>query len=110
MKTSKKKIVLVVAALTGTIFLLAYFSLDEVIDYSRDVKPILNKNCIHCHGGVKAKGGFSVLFREDALAKLESGKYAIVPGKPGESEMIRRINESNPEDRMPYNHEPLSDK
>ncbi|MGZ5135259.1 MAG: DUF1549 domain-containing protein, partial [Flavitalea sp.] len=108
MKTFNKKILLVVAALIGSIFLLAYFSFEDSIDYSSDVKPILNKNCIHCHGGVKAKGGFSVLFREDALAKLESGNYAIVPGKPGESEMIRRINLSNPEDRMPYNHEPLS--
>jgi hypothetical protein len=110
MKTFNKKILSVIAALTASIFLLAYFSFEDEINYSSDVKPILNKNCIHCHGGVKAKGGFSVLFREDALAKLESGKYAIVPGEPGESEMIRRIKESNPEERMPYNHEPLSKK
>ena len=81
---------------------------DRKIDFSAEVKPILNKNCIVCHGGVKAKGDFSLLFREDALAKTKSGKYAIVPGNPGKSEMIRRLTLSDPEERMPYQHQPLS--
>lgn len=78
------------------------------VDFSADVKPILNKKCISCHGGVKAKAGFSVLFREDALAKTESGKPAIIPGDPEGSEMIRRITINDPEERMPYKHEALS--
>lgn len=78
------------------------------IDFSTQVKPILNSKCISCHGGVKAKSGFSVLFREEALAKTESGKPAIIPGDAGSSEMIRRITHSDPEERMPYKHEPLS--
>jgi hypothetical protein len=80
----------------------------EKIDFSTQVKPILNKRCISCHGGVKQNGGFSVLFREEALDSTESGKYAIVPGKPQHSEMIRRINLSDPEQRMPYKEEPLT--
>src|SRR5204863_1371960 len=72
------------------------------------VKPILNKKCIACHGGVKAKAGFSVLFREDALGITESGKPAIIPGDPDGSELIRRITNHDPEERMPYKHEPLS--
>ncbi|GEO09576.1 hypothetical protein SAE01_20720 [Segetibacter aerophilus] len=48
------------------------------------------------------------MFREEALAKTESGKFGIVPGDPGKSEMIRRINLKNPEERMPYKHDPLS--
>lgn len=81
---------------------------NEKIDFSTQVKPILNKRCISCHGGVKQNGGFSVLFPEEALDTTESGKYAIVPGDPGHSEMIRRINESDPEQRMPYKEEPLT--
>lgn len=77
------------------------------IDYSTQVKPILNKNCITCHGGVKQQGGFSVLFREDALGKTESGKPAIIPGDPANSEFIRRLTLDDPEERMPYKHEPL---
>src|SRR5688500_10249770 len=81
---------------------------EEKIDFSSQVKPILNKRCISCHGGVKQNGGFSVLFREEALDTIESGKLAIVPGKPEQSEMIRRLSLKDPEQRMPDKEEPLS--
>ena len=80
----------------------------EKIDYNTQVKPIINKKCIACHGGVRAKAGFSLLFREEALAPTKSGKPAIIPGDPGNSELIRRITHTDPEERMPYKHEPLS--
>ncbi|MDB5211576.1 MAG: hypothetical protein JWQ30_2403, partial [Sediminibacterium sp.] len=38
------------------------------VDYNTEIKPIFNKKCITCHGGVKRQSGFSVLFRSDALA------------------------------------------
>ncbi len=78
------------------------------VDFSADVKPIINKKCISCHGGVKKQGGFSLLFREEALDTTESGKPAIIPGHPEKSEMIRRLTLDDPEERMPYDHEPLS--
>ena len=78
------------------------------IDYSLDVKPILNRKCIACHGGVKKQGGFSLLFEEEAFAKLKSGKYGIVPGHPESSEMIRRLELHDPEERMPYKANPLT--
>lgn len=109
MKILNKKKIITVASLVSLAFLLGHFTTSEKeVDYSLDVKPILNKKCISCHGGVKAKAGFSVLFREDALAKTESGKPAIVPGDADASEMIRRITVNDPEERMPYKHEPLS--
>ncbi|MDR0792128.1 MAG: DUF1553 domain-containing protein [Chitinophagaceae bacterium] len=87
---------------------LAFGARKQAIDFSAQVKPILNKKCITCHGGVRSKGGFSVLFRSDALAKTESGKFAIIPGDPDHSEMIKRLTSKDPEERMPYKHEPLS--
>lgn len=90
------------------IYFLAFRS--EPVDYNTQIKPIINKKCISCHGGVKAKGGFSLLFREEALAATKSGKPAIIPGEPNESEFMRRITINDPEDRMPYKHEPLSDE
>jgi hypothetical protein len=80
----------------------------ERIDFSTQVKPIINKHCISCHGGVKRNGDFSLLFREDALDTVESGKYAIIPGHPEDSEMIRRLTLTDPEERMPYKEDPLS--
>ncbi|MBL0110787.1 MAG: DUF1553 domain-containing protein [Saprospiraceae bacterium] len=79
----------------------------DPINYSTQVKPIINNKCIACHGGVKKQGGLSFLFEEEAKAKLKSGKYAIVPGKPHQSEMIRRLGLEDPEMRMPYNHSAL---
>jgi hypothetical protein len=78
------------------------------VDFNTDVKPIINRHCISCHGGVRAKGGFSLLFQDEALAKTESGKPAIIPGDPDHSEMIRRLTSKDPEERMPYKHEPLT--
>lgn len=81
---------------------------EKQIDFSTQVKPILNKHCISCHGGVKRNANFSVLFRKEALDTTESGKRAIIPGDPEHSEMIRRITSTDPEVRMPYKEEPLS--
>lgn len=103
-----KKILLVIGLLIAAFISYRVFIPEEKVDFSADVKPILNKKCISCHGGVKAKGGFSVLFREDAMDTTESGKPAIIPGDPDGSEMIRRITHKDPEERMPYKHEPLS--
>src|SRR5213075_2974099 len=103
----KRFLVLFTLILVGG--LIYYFSSStEKIDYNTQVKPIFNKKCITCHGGVRAKSNFSLLFREDALKPAKSGKYPIVPGYPGKSEMIRRITESNEDERMPYKHDPLT--
>nr|WP_295872464.1 DUF1553 domain-containing protein [uncultured Chitinophaga sp.] len=77
-------------------------------DFSAEVKPILNKHCISCHGGVKQSGGFSVLFREEALGNTKSGKPAIIPGHPEKSEFIRRLTCKDPKERMPQKGEPLT--
>ena len=79
----------------------------QTIDFSTQVKPILNKNCIACHGGVKKQGGFSVLFREEALGNTKSGKPAIIAGDPEHSDFIARLTHKDPEERMPYQAEPL---
>jgi len=81
---------------------------EKEIDFSAQVKPILNKHCISCHGGVKRNSNFSVLFRHEALDTAESGKVGIIPGDPEHSELMRRITSTDPEVRMPYKEEPLA--
>jgi len=105
-----KKLVVVLCCLLLTASVFIFSTSRKTIDYNTQVKPILNKKCITCHGGVKRKSGFSLLFRSEALAKSESGKFAIIPGDPDHSEMIRRINLKDPEDRMPYKHPPLNEE
>ena len=61
---------------------------DDAILYNRDIRPILTDMCFPCHGPDSAarKGDYRLDRREDAI-----GKKVIVPGKPDESEMMRRI-------------------
>jgi hypothetical protein len=75
---------------------------DGEVHFSRDIRPILNQNCMPCHGGVRQKNGVSFLFREEALSRGKSGKRTIVPGKPDDSELIARVTSSDAEARMPY--------
>lgn len=80
----------------------------DQVSFSRDIRPILNQNCVLCHGGVRQKNGVSFIFREDALGVGKSGRPTIVPGKPDASELIARVTSTDPEGRMPYHAPPLS--
>ena len=73
----------------------------QAISYSKQIKPILNKKCLRCHGGIRKQGGFSLLFPDEAFAKTESDVFAIIPGNSRDSEMIKRIKSDDPELRMP---------
>ena len=73
----------------------------DKVDFSREVRPILNANCLPCHGGVKKSSGVSFLFREEALATGDSGKPTVVPGDPEASEMLTRILSDDPDEVMP---------
>src|SRR5215813_13215814 len=72
------------------------------VDFSRDIRPIFNQNCVACHGGVRQKNGVSFIFREDALGKGKSGRRTIVPGDPDASELISRVTSKDSDARMPY--------
>ncbi|MEQ9285257.1 MAG: DUF1553 domain-containing protein [Cyclobacteriaceae bacterium] len=91
----------------GTLFVFSMSCREQKVDFNTQVRPILNKNCISCHGGVKQSGGFGLIFRENALGETKNGKMGIVPGHPEKSEMIARINHDNPEMRMPLERDPL---
>ena len=80
----------------------------KTVDFSTQIKPILNKHCITCHGGVKKSGDFSLLFEDEAFAATESGTPAIVPGNSAKSAFIQRLHEQDPELRMPYQKPRLS--
>jgi len=73
-------------------------AVDAPLEYNRDIRPILTDTCFACHGPDSAarKGDYRLDRREDAIAKK-----IIVPGKPDESEALRRILSTDPEEVMP---------
>ncbi len=83
------------------IALTALPAMGESVQFNRDIRPILTKECTACHGGVKAAGGISFIFRDMALGEADSGNRAIVPGKPDQSEVMKRIRSKDPDEVMP---------
>src|SRR5260221_8330596 len=75
---------------------------DEV-RFNRDLRPILSNTCFYCHGPdeKKREAKLRLDIREEALKKAESGEIPIVPGKPDESEVIRRIFSTDKDELMP---------
>ena len=109
---NKFKIFFSLTSLKALFALLIMISCQEKkkIDFSSQIKPILNNKCISCHGGVKKNAGLSFLFREEALALTQSGKPAIIPGSARKSELIKRLHETDLEERMPYRKPKLSNE
>jgi hypothetical protein len=83
--------------------LLAADGSKEPVGFNRDIRPIMSDTCFHCHGfdPKSRKGGLRLDIREDALKAGKSGELAIVPGKPEQSEIIKRIFSTDAEDVMP---------
>ena len=68
------------------------------VDFNRDVRPIFNKHCTACHGGVKQAGDVSFTYRDRVLPP---DGWIVEPGDPDASVMIERVVSNDPEDRMP---------
>ena len=71
------------------------------MSFNRDVRPILTKNCIGCHGGVKQLSGLSFIYRDRAVNPCESGLTPILPGRPADSYLLERVSNPDPDSRMP---------
>ena len=75
----------------------------HTVDFNDQVRPILSRHCFKCHGpddkGRKAKLRLDI--EEAAKKPASSGERPIVPGKPDDSELVRRIFAEDAEERMP---------
>lgn len=69
----------------------------QQIDFARQIRPILNRHCIACHGPDESHRAASL--RLDNFADATS--WAIVPGELEESEVYQRIHETDPHYQMP---------
>ncbi len=70
------------------------------IDFAKEIKPIIEKSCINCHGHGRDKGGFRFDTRETALKGGDDG-VVIVPGKSADSSLIALVAAVDPDSVMP---------
>ncbi len=73
-----------------------------------DVAPVLVSRCVSCHNGAKARGDYKLNTFDNLLQPGASGAAALVPGKPDESELYKRLVSTEPKERMPPGDDALS--
>lgn len=94
--------VVLLGALFGSVHAADERPLPAIIEFNRDIRPILSDNCFFCHGPDRNKREADL--RLDTLAGLhgkEGAPGTVVPGKPDASELFRRVTSTDPELRMP---------
>ena len=102
--------------LIGVVFVIGWPAAGrtEPIDFNRDIRPIISDKCFSCHGFDEhaRQADLRLDILSGATADL-GGHSAIAPGKPAESELIRRITSPDPDSIMPpadSNKKRLTDK
>src|SRR5262245_65908463 len=80
---------------------------DRPVDYARDIKPVLQARCFACHGALKQNAKLR-LDSGDLIRKGGSSGPAVIPGKPADSPLIRRVTHPDEESRMPPEGQPLT--
>ncbi len=77
-------------------FVLSYQSVDAQENLAQQVSAIFQQNCLNCHG---EHGAFTEEIIIEHTALIETG--AVVPGRPIESELYKRLLANDPAKRMP---------
>ena len=78
------------------------------VDFETEIKPILSKRCLECHGPEKQKSSFRVDGRQALLAGGDSGKPAVVAGDPAKSHLMLVLRTNDPDISMPPKGDRLS--
>ena len=77
------------------------------VDFEKQIKPILEENCLECHSADKRKGGLSLAAYADVLDGGRSGAV-VQPGHAARSLLLARV-QGDVGDQMPLKETPLTD-
>jgi hypothetical protein len=77
---------------------------ERPLRFDRDIRPLLSENCYACHGPGQQEAGLRLDSAEEATRELDSGSRAIVAGEVAASELIARIDATDPDVVMPPPH------
>jgi Protein of unknown function (DUF1553)/Protein of unknown function (DUF1549)/Planctomycete cytochrome C len=80
-------------------------TLPDVVSYNFQIRPVLSDKCFKCHGpdANKREAGLRLDIADSAYAPLKEtkGAFAIVPGKPEQSELYKRVASEDTSFMMP---------
>lgn len=82
---------------------------DSPVQFSRDIKPIIDASCVKCHARGRSMGGLNMETR-DALLKGGKSGPAIVPGDSKKSLVIELVSSEDPDRLMPRRGKKLSNQ
>ena len=80
----------------------------EPVDYLKQIKPLLARHCVECHGSKKQESGLRLDTAARAIKGGTSGP-AILPGRSDDSLLIQAVVGSDLVDRMPLKGKPLEE-
>jgi hypothetical protein len=88
-------------SLSLLLFSLSVLSAED-LRFNRDIRPILSENCFFCHGqDPKHREADLRLDQRSEAIKDNDGVFAIVPGHPEKSEILKRLLSHDADDQMP---------
>jgi hypothetical protein len=95
-------------AILFLVFLPAAAADDARVDFARHVRPILERHCYKCHGEKTQESGLRLDVKQAALKGGDTEGPNIIPEKPVDSSLIRRITSKDEDQVMPPEGNPLS--
>jgi uncharacterized protein DUF1553/uncharacterized protein DUF1549/cytochrome c len=106
-----KSLTLLVLIITTIVVISSCFTknggdkLPEIVSFNFHIRPILSDKCFKCHGPDvnKRQGQLRLDIPDSAFAPLKEtkGAFALVPGKPEQSELYKRISSTDTSYMMP---------
>src|SRR5262249_51827670 len=60
----------------------------EKVDFAKQIKPLLERSCVACHGPDKQRSAFRLDSREALLKGGNTGSAVVVPGKSATSTLL----------------------
>jgi hypothetical protein len=63
----------------------------EKVDFAKQIKPLLERSCLACHGADKQRSNFRVDSRDALLKGGNTGSAAVVPEKSAQSPLLEYV-------------------
>jgi hypothetical protein len=63
----------------------------EKVDFAKQIKPLLERSCVACHGPGKQRSNFRLDSREALLKGGNTGSAAVVPRQSAQSPLLKYV-------------------